>query len=131
MSFVVAGDIHGTKDIGKLIRFFNEHEGEYTEDDYLIIVGDVAVCGFVSSDERETRRILKELPVTVLFIDGNHENFEMLNSYPVDKWNGGKVHFIDNDIIHLMRGQIFEIDGIRFSLLEAHTVLIKKTGQRE
>ena len=114
MAFIIAGDIHGTLDIGKLVCFFEEHEGEYTKDDYLIILGDVAVCGFSASDERETRRILRELPATVLFIDGNHENFEILNSYPVDTWNGGKVHFIDNDIIHLMRGQVFEIDRVKF-----------------
>ncbi len=29
-------------------------------------------------------------------------------------WNGGKVHFIESGIIHLMRGQVFDIDGTRF-----------------
>lgn len=114
MSFIISGDTHGTKDLGKLAKFFDEHEGEFTKDDYLIICGDVGVCGFSASDERETKNFLKNLPVTVLFVDGNHENFEILNSYAVDTWCGGKVHFIDNDIIHLMRGQIFEIDGTRF-----------------
>lgn len=47
-------------------------------------------------------------------MDGNHENFKQLNAYDVDIWNGGKVHFIENEIIHLMRGQVFEIDGTRF-----------------
>ncbi len=35
-------------------------------------------------------------------------------SYAIDFWNGGKVHFIENDIIHLMRGQIFDIEGTSF-----------------
>ena len=47
-------------------------------------------------------------------MDGNYENFKQLNAYDVDIWNGGKVHFIENEIIHLMRGQVFEIDGTRF-----------------
>ncbi len=114
MAFVVAGDTHGTLDIGKLIDHFDRHDREYSKDDYLIILGDVGVCGFSAPDEKVTRRILKDLPVTVLFIDGNHENFEQLNSYAVDIWNGGKVHFIENDIIHLMRGQIFDIEGTKF-----------------
>lgn len=114
MAFIISGDIHGTLDINKVVQFFNEHEDEYTDEDYLIICGDVGVCGFSASDEAETRRILQNLPVMVLFIDGNHENFEQLNSYPVDKWNGGKVHFIDSNIIHLMRGQVFNIDGKSF-----------------
>ena len=52
--------------------------------------------------------------MTTLFIDGNHENFEQLNSYAVEQWNGGKVHIIEDNMIHLMRGQIFTIDGLKF-----------------
>ena len=78
--------------INKIVKFFNEHEGEYTSEDYLIICGDVGVCGFYASEEVETRRVFRNLPVTTLFIDGNHENFEQLNSYGIDIWNGGKVH---------------------------------------
>ena len=114
MSFIISGDTHGTIDIGKVVRFFGEHEDEYTSDDYLIICGDVGACGFSASDEANTREVLRNLPVTVLFVDGNHENFEQLNSYPVDVWNGGKVHFVDHNIIHLMRGQVFDIEGTRF-----------------
>lgn len=114
MSFIISGDTHGTIDIGKVVRFFGEHEDEYTSDDYLIICGDVGACGFSASDEANTREVLRNLPVTVLFVDGNHENFEQLNSYPVDVWNGGKVHFVDDNIIHLMRGQVFDIEGTRF-----------------
>lgn len=114
MCFIIAGDTHGTLDIGKVVIFFEGREDEFTKEDYLIICGDVGVCGFSASEEKETRNILRGLPVTTLFIDGNHENFEQLNSYGVDMWNGGKVHFIEDDIIHLMRGQVFCIDGIKF-----------------
>lgn len=50
-------------------------------------------------------------------MDGNHENFDLINEYPVEEWCGGKVHIIRCDkegkpkIIHLMRGQVFEIEG--------------------
>lgn len=46
MAFMISGDIHGTLDIGKIVKYFDEHEDEYTADDYLIICGDVRVCGF-------------------------------------------------------------------------------------
>ena len=114
MGFIVTGDIHGTLDIGKLVKFFEGGEEEYSKEDYLIICGDVGVCGFSASNEATTRSILHSLPITTLFVDGNHENFEQLNSYAVDEWNGGKVHFIDSDIIHLMRGQVYNIDGTTF-----------------
>lgn len=108
---ILCGDTHGTQDIGKLERYFSGREDEFSKDDYLIICGDVAVCGFSPSDEKETRAFLQSLPVTALFADGNHENFDALSSYPEDTWHGGKVHFIEADIMHLMRGQIFEIGG--------------------
>ena len=114
MSIVITGDTHGTFDIGKVVRYFNEHEDEYTQDDYLIICGDVGICGFSAAYEANTRAVFRSLPVTTLFIDGNHENFEQLNSYAVEQWNGGKVHIIEDNMIHLMRGQIFELEGCRF-----------------
>lgn len=114
MSFIITGDIHGTLDIAKILDFFDEREDEFTKDDYLIICGDVGVCGFSVTDQNVTRRILRNLPVTTLFVDGNHENFAELNSYGVDEWNGGTVHFIESDIIHLMRGQVYNIDGTTF-----------------
>ena len=57
---------------------------------------------------------LAEKPYQILFIDGNHENFNALNSYPVEEWNGGKVHRIRKNILHLMRGQVFTIEGKTF-----------------
>ena len=33
MSFIISGDIHGTLDISKIVKFFNEHEGEYTKEE--------------------------------------------------------------------------------------------------
>ena len=114
MRIFVTGDTHGTIDITKLVRFFSWRGDELTKEDFLIICGDVGVCGFSAAEETETRRILRDLPLTVLFIDGNHENFDQLNAYPVSRWNGGNVHIIYDDIIHLMRGQVFDIGGKTF-----------------
>ena len=123
MSFIISGDTHGTLDLGKIVDFFNNHEGEYGEEDYLIICGDVGVCGFSGSVEAEARKTFRDLPVTTLFVDGNHENFEQLNSYAVDTWNGGKVHFIESRLIHMMRGQVFEISGKKiFTFGGAHSI---------
>jgi hypothetical protein len=47
-------------------------------------------------------------------VDGNHENFNRLNEFPVHHWHGGNVHIIRPHVIHLMRGQVFEIGGITF-----------------
>lgn len=47
----------------------------------------------------------------MLFIDGNHEDFDKLDSYPVETWCGGKVHKIRNNVIHLMHGEVYCIEG--------------------
>ena len=118
MSVFITGDIHGDYDIGKLeSKFFNnDNELGLTKDDYLVICGDF---GLVWNDEYEDmcEQLLDWLdgkPWTTLFVDGNHEGFELLNAYPVEEWNGGKVHRIRDGIIHLMRGQVFDIDNEKF-----------------
>lgn len=40
-------------------------------------------------------------------------NFDLLNNYQDEIWNGGKIHRINDSIIHLKRGQVFEIDGLK------------------
>ena len=107
----VTGDTHGDYDFWKLVKFSDEHP-ELTKQDYLIVAGDFGGVWEPSTLEIDLRPYQK-LPFTVLFVDGNHENFDMLDAYPVEIWKGGKVHFIKPDIIHLMRGQVFEIEGKR------------------
>ncbi|MBO5371526.1 MAG: metallophosphatase family protein [Lachnospiraceae bacterium] len=109
----LAGDIHGNHDIQKVIDFFELESLMHvlTKQDYLIILGDVAVCWDDDVHDEWVKKTLQMLPVTVLWLDGNHENFDVLSAYPVRSWNGGKVHQIAPDILHLMRGQCFEIDG--------------------
>lgn len=104
----VTGDTHGYNNFYKLRAFADKHP-ELTKDDYVIIAGDFGGVW----DKRMLEKDLKpfsNLPFTILFVDGNHENFDLINSYPVEIWNGGKVHKIRHDIIHLMRGQVFELE---------------------
>ena len=105
----VTGDTHGLEDFHKLHIFAGEHP-ELTKNDYVIVAGDF---GAIWSEKTLVANLkyFTELPFTVLFVDGNHENFDLINSYPVEIWNGGKVHKIKRDVIHLMRGQVFEIEG--------------------
>jgi len=119
MAIYLTGDTHNYYDIGKL-QAGGFNEDGLTRDDYLIILGDF---GFVWSPESEFEYWkedqdwldwLEERPYTTLWIDGNHENFDLLEQYPVDTWHGGQVHFIRDHVIHLMRGQIFSLDGRSF-----------------
>lgn len=112
----LAGDIHGELELYKLTDFFKKEAQVRTlsEEDYVIILGDVAVCWDGGSRDKRIAQKLNELPVTVLWIDGNHEDFDVIDSLPVSEWHGGKVQFIGKKIIHLMRGQVFDISGKKF-----------------
>ena len=106
------GDLHGNS-----LRFQPQYfpeQSEMTKDDYMIVCGDFGcVWNGDKSDVPQFDR-LEALPFTVLFVDGNHENFDALNEYPVAQWHGGMVHKIRPHVIHLMRGQAFELQGRMF-----------------
>ena len=105
----ITGDTHSdfTPRLSK--RFFPA-----TAEDYLIICGDFGGVWDDSNKEKYWLKWLSERPFTTLFVSGNHENFDMLAELPVSEWNGGKVQFVRNNIIHLMRSQIFNIEGSTF-----------------
>lgn len=104
----ITGDTHGLNDISKLDH--NRKLNSLSGSDYLLIAGDF---GGIWDDGMHDKTILDyyaEKPYTTLFVDGNHENFDLLNSYPVSEWNGGKIHRITDKVIHLMRGQVFTLE---------------------
>lgn len=120
------GDIHGEIDIGKLSYRNWTESRNLTADDYLIIMGDFGLP-FLDSDVTEQNqpargaykywiKWLAERPYTVLWVDGNHENFNYWDRQPVTEWHGGKVqiHPHASNVIHLMRGEIYTIDGMTF-----------------
>jgi DNA repair exonuclease SbcCD nuclease subunit len=109
----ITGDIHGSIDIHKLSTTNFPEQKQLTKDDYVIICGDFGNVWNNSKEELYWRRWLNNKNFTTLFVDGNHCNFDLLNAYPISQWNGGNVHFISDSIIHLMRGQIFEINGVK------------------
>lgn len=109
----ITGDTHIPIDIRKLSSSKFKEQKDMTKNDYVIICGDFGGVWDNSNEELYWRKWLQKKNFTTLFVDGNHENHELLNSFEVHSWNGGKVHFINDSIIHLMRGQIFMIDGIK------------------
>ena len=104
----VTGDTHG-----ELARF--SEDGDICKclkpDDVLIVAGDF---GFIWGDYSDEIKLdmLEPLPFTIAFVDGNHECFPKIYSYPEETWHGGRVHRIAANIIHLLRGQVFDIEGM-------------------
>ena len=106
----ITGDTHG-----EVSRFSELHtQYQLTEEDTLIVAGDFGcIFGLGWRDEHKLDTLAK-LPYTILFLDGNHECFPKIFSYPEEMWNGGRVHRIRSNVLHLMRGQVYELEGVSF-----------------
>lgn len=108
----ITGDCHSNFE--RFNKSIFPEQAEMTKDDFVIICGDFGGVWNKETESKKETMVLDWLdckPFTTLFVDGNHENFDRLYSYPVEEWHGGKVHKIRLSVIHLMRGQVFELDG--------------------
>lgn len=105
----ITGDTHGYYD-----EFMSRIAPlKLTKDDIIIVTGDF---GFVWGDPLHNVMLknLSKMEFNIAFVDGNHENFSFLYMHPEEEWCGGRVHRIEQNIFHLMRGEIFNIQGSTF-----------------
>lgn len=115
----VTGDTHGEANRFEEIRT----QYQLTEDDILIVAGDFGCIFGLGLRDEQKLDLLAAQPYTILFLDGNHECFPKLFSYPEEMWNGGRVHRIRKNVLHLMRGQVYDIDGVSvFSMGGGHSI---------
>ena len=105
----ITGDTHGNVDFDYLKDYFNNRF--VNENDYLIILGD---AGIVWSGKENFIDDYAMLGLNVLFIDGNHENFELLNRFPIVTFNGAKCHKLYENVYHIMRGEIIKLNNKTF-----------------
>jgi len=114
MSIYITGDLHGTHDIQKLTTALFSEQKDLTKEDYVIILGDFGLTWDESEERKYWLKWLNDKNFTTLFLDGNHENFDALYKYPIVEFLGGKTHQVRSSIYHLMRGEIFIIEGLKF-----------------
>ncbi len=100
----ITGDIHGD-----LSRFRSPLLRKLGKNDALIICGDF---GFIWDGSDKEKKLLKKIGrrrYNVLFVEGSHENYDLLEQYDVTEWCGGKTRQISGRLRQLMRGQVYEI----------------------
>lgn len=110
----ITGDTHA-----EFKRFSTKafpEQKEMTRDDFVIICGDFGGVWSDNTYERYWLDWLSEKPFAILFVDGNHENFDRLysNEFEVVDFHGGQAHKIRDNIYHLMRGNVYDICGKKF-----------------
>lgn len=110
------GDTHGELDIDKIFM------PKYSAQDFIIVCGDFGVLWSdeygvhrqekILAKELRLRERIESLPCTLLFIDGNHENFHRLNALKqVEKFESNVGEYIKDKCYHLRRGHIYNVAG--------------------
>ena len=103
----VTGDMHGDES-----RLYDSQWRKLKSGDVLIVCGDFGYLWNGGKNEKSVIEYLGSRKFTVCFVDGTHENFGKIERCHETIWRGGHVHRISGNLFHLMRGQIFNIDGI-------------------
>lgn len=110
----VGADNHNHIDFDKIFKL-NQKEKSMDKSDVLIICGDF---GFPWDGGRQDRYYLnwldKYFKGTLVFVDGNHCNIDLLYQYPIVEKFGNKVHKLNDSVYHLMRGNVYQINGSSF-----------------
>lgn len=109
----VTGDCHA--EFRKFSTDNFPEQKEMTRDDFVIVCGDFGIW-HDTPEEQYWLDWLSKKSFTLLFVDGNHENFDRLygDEFPIVEFCGGKAHRIRDNVFHLMRGYIFDLCGKKF-----------------
>lgn len=106
----LTGDTHG--EFGRIEEFCAEC-GTST-DDVMVILGDAGINFYRDKRDDELKEYLSELPVTLLCIQGNHEERpDEILGYEEMEWNGGMVLFQPDypNILFAWDGEVYDFDG--------------------
>ena len=105
----ITGDMHGD-----LERLYDKEFRKLKRGDILIICGDFGYIFDNSKTEKQVINFFAKRKFITAFVEGTHDNLDKINRCRETVWKGGKVHRIKGNLLHLMRGQIFDIDGNRY-----------------
>ena len=105
----ITGDMHGD-----IERLFDKDFRRLRKGDVLIVCGDFGFIFDNSKKEKEVIDYLAKRKFVTAFVEGTHDNVDKLSRCRETVWTGGKVHRIKVNLLHLMRGQIYNIEGKTF-----------------
>lgn len=106
----LTGDTHG--EFGRIEEFCAEC-GTST-DDVMVILGDAGINFYRDKRDDELKEYLSELPITLLCIQGNHEERpDEILGYEEMEWHGGIVLFQPDylNILFAWDGEVYDFDG--------------------
>ena len=105
----VTGDMHGDP-----TRLSDPALRRLRKGDTLLVCGDFGFVWDGSPAEEKRLKKLARRKYTIAFLDGRHENFDRLNAYPTEVWNGAPAGHINDRLYHLRRGEIYTIEDATY-----------------
>ena len=101
----VTADTHGEID-----RFKEKDIRRLGRKDTLIVLGDFGFLWDGSKQEQKNLHWLTKRRYKILFLDGCHDNYDMLKEYPAEPFMGGRARHIGGNVYYICRGSVLEIE---------------------
>ena len=105
----LTGDTHGDID-----RFKHGRLRWLGKKDTVVVLGDFGFVWDGSKEEQKKLDWLRKRPYTLLFLDGSHENYDLLKQYPEEERFGGRVQALGGNVYHVCRGSVLELEGKKY-----------------
>lgn len=102
----ITGDKHGQ--IEPFLK--NPAYKKIKKNDTLLICGDFGFLWDESGEEIKNLKWLAKRKFKIAFVEGCHDNQQILSKYPLTNWNGGRARLIFENIIHLINGEFYRIE---------------------
>ena len=111
----VTGDIHQSVDIHKLSSSNFKIKNDLTKNDILVITGDIGLVWNYGQtpfgEEKYWRNWLNNKPWTTFCTLGNHEAYNLIETFPIVEFCGGRARKISDSIYYEIRGEIYNLNG--------------------
>lgn len=102
----ITGDVHGD-----LADLDSRGTAKLKKNDILIVTGDFGLLWDSSKKEIKSLNKLSKRKYKILFVEGVHENFDMINEHQSEEIFGSSALKISDNIYCLKRGEIYSIEG--------------------
>lgn len=128
----VTGDLHQSIDICKLATHRFPIQKELDKSDVVIVCGDAGLVWDGSKEEQYWQHWLNEKNFTTFCCLGNHENFPLIETYPIVEIFGGKARQIQPSVFYAISGEIYTINGKKMLFIngaDSHDKALRTEGK--
>lgn len=110
----ITGDTHQSLDINKLNSKNFPLNSILTKDDILIICGDWGCIWDGSGEDKYWQNWYEKKNFTTFVVLGNHENYDLIQNYPIVQFCGGRARKVSNSVYLEIRGEVYNFNGKTF-----------------